>query len=482
MKHENALSGSYPFHVRAVSVAALVAATAMSVMPAPSLATEITHPTAARAEAMVEETAGALVTISVTKAASGRPGLPPARDDDPFGEFLRRFGDGDALPVPPFGRNGPDTEPAVLVGSGVMIAGDGLVVTADALVTSADRIEVGTKDGRALAADLVGRDPVSGLAVLRVETSEALPSAAWSRELPSIGQSVLTIGRSEDYGPFVSSGMIAAIAAGGEILIDAVESPALLGAPVLDGEGRVLAIRTQGADPTSGMILAVAAETAESLVDELADKGSVARGYLGVGIQPVTEDLASALGLERAYGAIVADLRPGTPAEAAGLRVGDVILSLDGEKVAGPSDLSKAVGGRDPGEAVRLGVRRDGDDLALEVALAALPGSKTPAQELAGDPVPDLGVSVQEPSSALREAFGLPEDAAGLVITSVDERAAGNLRTGDVIVSIYRDPAETVEDISEAASKARGEGRSSLLVLIDRDGARLFVPVPLVAS
>jgi serine protease Do len=482
MKHENALSGSYPFHVRAVSVAALVAATVVTVMPARSLATEITNPTAARAEALVEETAGALVTVSVTKAASGRRGLPLAQDDDPLGEFLHRFGEDGALPGLPFARSGRETNSEILIGSGVIIDSDGLIVTADALVNSADRIEVGTRDGRALAADLVGRDIVSGLAVLRVETSEALPSAGWSRELPSIGQSVLTVGRSEDFGPLVSSGLIAAIAADGEILIDDGESPALLGAPVLDGEGRVLAIRTEGADPASGMIVAVAAGTAEGLVDELADKGSVARGYLGVGIQPVTQDLASALGLERAHGAIVADLRPGTPAEAAGLRVGDVILLLDGETVAGPADLSKAVGDRDPGDAVSLGVLRDGDDLAIEVALAALPGSKTPAQELEGIPVPDLGVSVQELSPALREAFGLSQDAAGLVITEVDERVAEDLRTGDVIVSIYRDPVETAEDISGAASRARGEGRSSLLVLIDRDGARLFVPVPLVAS
>ena len=482
MKHENALFGSDPYHVRAVSVAALVAATAMSVMPASSLAADITHPTAARAEALVEETAGALVTISVTKAASRRPGLPLAQDDDPLGEFLHRFGDGGVLPAPPFGRGGRDTEPEVLTGSGVIIESDGLIVTSDALVTSADRIEIGTGDGRALTADLVGRDPVSGLAVLRVETSEPLPSAGWSPERPSIGQSVLTVGRSEEYGPLLSSGLIAAIAAGGEILIDDEESPALLGAPVLDGEGRVLAIRTEGADPTSGMILAVAAGMAESVVDELADKGSVARGYLGVGIQPVTRDLAGALGLEEARGAIVAELRPGTPAEAAGLRLGDVILSLDGETVGGPADLSKAVGERDPGDRVRLGVLRDGDDLDIDVALAALPGSETAPREVAGMPVPDLGVSVQELSPALREAFGLSQDVAGLVITEVDGRAAADLRPGDVIVSIYRDPVETVEDISEAASKARGEGRSSLLVLIDRDGARLFVPVPLLAS
>ena len=454
----------------------------MSVMPASPVAADITHPTAARAEALVEETAGALVTVSVTKAASERPGLSLVPDDDPLGNFLHRFGDGGALPAPPFGRGGRDTEPEVLTGSGVIIESDGLIVTSDALVTSADRIEIGTRDGRALTADLVGRDPVSGLAVLRVETSEALPSAGWSTVRPSIGQSVLTIGRSEDYGPLVSSGMIAAIAAGGEILIDDVESPALLGAPVLDGEGRVLAIRTEGADPRSGMILAVAAETAEGLVDELADKGSVARGYLGVGIQPVTRDLAGAFGLEEARGAIVAELRPGTPAQAAGLRLGDVIRSLDGETVGGPADLSKAVGERDPGDRVRLGVLRDGDDLDIDVALAALPGSETAPREVAGMPVPDLGVSVQGLSPALREAFGLSQDVAGLVITEVDERAAADLRPGDVIVSIYRDPVETVEDISEAASKARGEGRSSLLVLIDRDGARLFVPVPLLAS
>lgn len=467
----------------AVSVAALVAASALTAAPIPTFAADTAHATALQVEARVDEIVGALVTVSVTRDPSDRPGLSRVPDNDLLGEFFHRFGDGDGFRDMPFGRRGRAMAPEVVTGSGVVIDEEGLIVTAAALVEASGRIDVETQDGQTLSADLVGQDPVSGLALLRVEVSEALPAAEWSPEALALGQPVFTIGRSEDYGPLLSAGLVAAKTAGGDLLLDDEPSALLLGAPVVDEEGRILAIRTHDGDAASGMIAAVGADAARGIIDEIVDNGTVKRGYLGVSIQPVTPDLSTALGLEDTHGAIVADVQPGTPAEAAGLELGDVILSLDGETVESPAALSRMVGAHDPGEQVRLTVLRDGDEIGIEATLAALPGTDATAEAtVGGTSVPELGVSLQKLTPALREAFGLSEDIAGFVVTEVGDEAAGDLQTGDVIVSVYRDPIEELEDISEAADKARSEGRSSLLLLVDRNGGRIFVPVPLAAS
>lgn len=474
MKTDFPFLGSTARHASAAFLVALVAAAALDVAPTPASAADST---ASEIEARVEGIERSLVTVSVTGDARA-----PVPDNDLFGEFFHRFGGREGLPDMPFGRNRGASSPENVAGTGVVIGGEGLIVTAAPILAYADRVEIETHDGRTLPADVVGRDAVSGLALLRAEATD-LPVAEWSAEPLFLGQNVYTLGRSGTYGAILSSGVVGATTPDGEVLLDDEAAPALLGAPIVDEAGRILAIRTREGDPASGMVAAIAAEAARGLVDELADRGAVARGFLGVGIQPVTADLATALGLDRPRGAIVAEVGAGTPAETAGLEPGDVILSLDGETIEGPAALSRAVGTHDPGDEVRLSVLRDGDEMTIGVTLAALPGDEATAEATGGGtPVPELGVSLQSLTPALREAFDLSESVSGLVVTEVADDAAGDLQTGDVIVSLYRDAVETVEDVQAAAQKAQSEGRSSLLVLVDRDGARIFIPVPLAAG
>jgi len=361
-------------------------------------------------------------------------------------------------------------------------------VTADALVGDADRVEVTLPDGSSEPAEIVGRDAQTGLAVLRVE-GQQLPALSWgtSEEL-GLGESLLSVSRTEDFGSVLSTGLLAGRSSDGErLLIDDAPASALVGAPVLDNEGRVIAIRTADEDAAqTGATVALAAEAAREVVNELARSGAVARGYLGVQIQPVTADIASALGLDQPQGVLIAGVQPDTPATAAGLQDGDVILSLDGEAVAGPEALSRAVASREPGEQVRLQIWRSEGEVELTATLAALPGEPAApdggAAPLSGAAVPELGLTLQELTPDLREEWGLTESTQGVAVLAVENPARTDVQEGDVIVSVHRVAVETVENVQEAVETAKSQDRSSVLLLVDRAGERIFVAVPLVQS
>lgn len=468
--------------VCAVSFAALVAASAINAVPTSSIAAESMSAVASEVERRIDAAAPALVTVTATRSGARGGGLSVVPDNDLLGEFFHRFGDGNTFPNLPFGQSARETAAETVTGTGFIVDGDGLIVTTGELIASADRIRVTTQGGKEMSAELVGQDPVTGLAVLRVDGSEALPEIVWGDDQLAIGQQVYSIGRSAEHGTLLSSGFVASTTDNGTFLLDDEASPVLLGAPIIDEDGKVLAIRTRMTDPSTGMVVAVGGDLAKDIVAELGERGVVARGYLGVSIQPVTSDLASALGLEHALGAIVADVQDGTPADAAGLKIGDVILALDDEAIETPATLSRAVGSRDPGEEVQLTVLRDGDEMSVEVTLAALPGSEAASGAVGGTSVLELDVSLQTLTPELREAFGLADDVKGLVVTEVGETAENELQTGDVIVSAYRDPVESIDDLTAAVEKAKAEGRSTMLLLVDRAGARIFVPIPLAAS
>ncbi|WP_210528515.1 trypsin-like peptidase domain-containing protein [Rubellimicrobium arenae] len=438
---------------------------------------------------VAEAAAQSVVTITVTASTPDLPrsGLDP--DDNMMREFLRRFGDSDQ-PIPDLPFAGPElgAGPVQTVGSGFIADPEGLIVTADALLANADRVEVTLPDGSSEPAEIIGRDAQTGIALLRVE-GQQLPALSWgtSEEL-DLGESLPSVGRTEDFGPVLVTGLLAGRSTNGErLLIDDAPASALVGAPVLDNEGRVIGIRTNAGDATqTGATVALAAEVARDVVDELAQSGAVARGYLGVQIQPVTADIASALGLDQPEGVLVAGVQPDTPAAAAGLRDGDVIMSLDGEAVAEPEVLSRSVASREPGEKVRLQVWRSEEVVDLTATLAALPSeTATPdsdAAPLSGVAVPDLGLTLQELTPDLREEWGLTESTQGVAVLGVEDPTRSDVQDGDVIVSVHRVAVETVEDVQKAVETARTEGRSSVLLLIDRAGARSFVAVPLVQS
>lgn len=464
----------------AVSLVALLAAAVPLSTPAQTL--EAPALTPAAFNTIVDEAAASVVSVSVIRRGPAGHGTGRAPADDLLAPFLDRFG-GQVMPRTPFAQPTP-ASPERLAGGGFAVEGDGLIATADALVAGADRIEVTTHDGRVLDAEIAGRDPSSGLALLRVNGATDLPPLNWSTHAPSPGQAVATVGRTDDLGPVLSAGIVAAHDGVSRVLIDDAASPALLGAPVLDQTGRVVAVRTGGDEALAGTVLAVAADGAQDVIADLATAGTVARGYLGVQIQPVTADIADALTLDRVQGAVVAEVRPDTPAAAAGLVAGDVILAMDGKPITTPQTLSAAVASRDPGTDVTLDVWRSGERIELSTTLAALPGGTevaagAPANDVA---LPDLGVSLTSLTAELRDSMGLAETVNGVVVSSVDDPSLDDLQPGDVIVSVQRIAVETVEDVRRAVEEARDDGRSTLLLLVDRKGVRTFVTIPLAAS
>jgi serine protease Do len=436
---------------------------------------------------VLEDVAQSVVTVTATSAGSPSSDLDP--NEDFLREFLQRFGDGDQ-PTPdlPFVGPGSAAAPVRAVGSGFVVEPEGLIVTADALIADADQIEVTLPDGSSQPAEIVGRDEQTGVALLRVEIQE-LPGISWgtSAEL-GLGENLLSVGRTEEFGSVLSTGLLAGRSADGErLLIDDAPASALLGSPVLDSQGRIVAIRTAAEDGAEiGATVALASDTARDVVDELARSGVVARGYLGIQIQPVTADIANALGLGEPKGVLVAEVQPDTPAATAGLQDGDVILSVEGEAVSEPEALSKTIGNRDPGQEVRLQVWRADKEVEMVATLAALPAQDAAPDPSgaaeAGVPVPELGLTLQPLTPDLRDALGAAEAVQGVAVLDVEDPSRSDIQQGDVIVSVHQTRVETVEDLREAVKAARADGQASVLLLIDRRGERSFVPMDLTQS
>jgi serine protease Do len=471
-----------------IALSTLCAGAALSVPPAIAQTLETPNQEGAIPD-LAEQATESVVRVTATRSAAGSSHLDQVPNDDFLNEFFRRFGEEDG-PVPdlPFAPPEPGTGPAQASGSGFIIDPEGLIVTADALVADADRVDVTLPDGSSQRAEVVGHDGQTGIALLRIETDQQLPALSWgSSDDLRLGEGLLAVGSAEGLGTVLSTGVLAARSTDGQrLLIDDQPASVFVGAPVLDEAGRVVAVRTGAQDTAqTGATAALAAEAAREIAEELATSGTVARGYLGVQVQPVTADIAEALGLERPEGAMVAEVQPDTPAAEADLRSGDVILALDGEAVSGPEALSSLVASREPGDSVQLEVWRSEEALDLTVTLAARLGSEAPdaSDVLAeGVAVPELGVTLHPITPDLRETWGLTDAVEGVVVLEVNDPSQTKIQEADVIVSVQRSEVETVEDVREAVDAATTEGRSSVLVLIDRAGTRTFVAIPLAQT
>ncbi len=318
----------------------------------------------------------AVVSIEVTKKAPSA-GFNPADmpSGNPFEEFSRRFG----IPLPPMMPNGatPELQGA---GTGFIISASGDIVTNNHVVADADSITVTLSDGTRLEASVVGTDPATDLALLRVRAGHDLPHVEWGDSAAlRVGQDVIAIGNPFGLGNSVSAGIVSAL--GRDIhsgpFDDYIQTDAAInrgnsGGPLFDAEGKVVGINTAIFSPTGGSVgigFAVPSDLAKQVIADLADDGQVERGWLGVAIQPVSDDIAAALGLETAQGALVAEVTPDSPAASAGLRRGDVIRAVDGRTVKTPRDLTRLIATAKPGSKVRLELLRAGKPTELAVTL-----------------------------------------------------------------------------------------------------------------
>ena len=439
---------------------------------------------------LAERVSPAVVNITTTTTIASRldsegPRLP---EGSPFEDFFRDFFDG------PQGR--PDRpRQSQALGSGFIISNDGFIVTNNHVIDGADEILVETYSGLQLTAELVGTDPATDLALLKVDHDSPLPSVPWGdAEEARVGDWVIAVGNPLGQGFSVSAGIISARGRALQgnfddyIQTDAAINRGNSGGPLFNMEGEVIGVNTAILSPTGGSIgigFAMSSNVAVNVIDQLREFGSTRRGWLGVRIQDLTEEMAEAIGLDRAEGAMVTEVMDG-PAQEGGMRSGDVILRFDGSPVRDTRMLVRRVADAPVGAAVDVEVFRDGEELTLAVTLGqrelAEAGGAAPAPAQPEAPELVLGMEVQPLDDTLRAELDLPASALGLVVRAVDpdsDAAQKGIQPGDLIVEANQQPVTSVADLQQRAEDAREAGRRSVLVLLRRGGDPRFVALSL---
>jgi serine protease Do len=396
------------------------------------------------------------------------------------------------LPLPPgfrgFFGGVPEGGPGVTVpslGSGFVISSDGLVVTNNHVVGGVGRVRVVLSDGTEIGAEIVGQDPQTDIALLRLERSEGLhplPLGDSDEILP--GDWVVAIGNPFGLDHTVTVGIVSAkgrdIGQGpydDYIQTDAAMNPGNSGGPLLNMRGEVVGINAAIRPEANTIGFAVPINLAKEILPELREHGRVIRGWLGVGVQPLTEELAEALGLESPQGALVSQVREGSPAEQADIRRGDVIVAYRGEPIDDLRTLPRAVSAAEVGEEVELELIRDGQRVKVVARMGELPEAPpaAPARAEEGG-VESYGFEVQELPPELRARLGL--DEGGVVVSGVEPgglAARAGLARGDLILEADRRPIADIEDLASVIARA---GDAGTLLLIQRDGGTLFLMLP----
>ena len=419
-----------------------------------------------------------VVNISTTQTSEGRGGSQefssPFGEDDPFNDFWRRFFGG---PMP----RGPQRQRSL--GSGFIIDPDGSILTNNHVVENASKIVVKLSDNIEYEAKVVGRDPKTDIAVIKIDVKGTLVAANFGdSDTLEVGEWVVAIGNPFGLDSTVTSGIVSAkgrhIGQGpydNFIQTDASINPGNSGGPLLNLRGEVVGINTAIFSRTGGNIgigFAIPINLVKELLPQLRGKGKVVRGYLGVLIQKVTPDIAESLAMDRSYGALVANVSKDGPAEKAGVKVGDVIIEFDGKEVKDSADLPIIVARTPVDKKVRMKVLRDKKETVLNVAVGELKDEEVVAT---APEKGELGLTVQRLTPQMAESLGI-EKAEGVVVSAVEPASAADeagIRRGDIIVEVDRKPVRSVDDYKKAIAGAR-KGRG-VLFLVRRGESTLFL-------
>jgi serine protease Do len=381
------------------------------------------------------------------------------------------------------------------LGSGVLVSADGYILTNNHVVEGADGIQVVLADGKEYAAKLIGADEPTDVAILRIEASDLPAIVITDSERVEVGDAVLAIGNPFGVGQTVTVGHVSGLGRGGMGIVDyedfiqtdASINPGNSGGALVDAEGRLIGINTamlSGTGRNQGIGFAVPINLARSVMERIIKDGKVTRGYLGVMVQPVTEDLAKEFKLPRATGALVAEVARGSPAADAGVKEGDIILEFDGKKVSDSRHLRLMVAQTAPDTTVTLMLSRDGKEQTLTVKLEELRRTGMNRSGEAEDrrsarELDDLfdGVSVGDLDARTRREFDIPLSVRGAVVMAVDAYSAAalaGLRTGDVIMEIDR---RTVRNADEAIEQSRRRAGQRVLLRVWSKGSSHYVIV-----
>jgi serine protease Do len=469
----------------------------------PVVTSPITNPVAGGRDSyadVVKVVAPAVVTVR----ANGKARVSQTEFDMPDGQapddLLRRFfgdqfgqGQGRQGQQNPFGRGQRRQQMPRqhALGSGVVVAADGYVLTNNHVIDGADDIKVDLTDGRTVTAKLVGTDKASDLALLKVTASDLHPIALGNSDAVQVGDVVLAVGNPLNLGQTVTMGIISAkgrsTGVGDGSYEDFLQTDAPInhgnsGGALVNTKGELVGINSQILSPSDGNIgigFAIPANMARHVMDELRTSGKVTRAQLGVTVQNVTSDMAQTLGLKQVGGAIVGSVTPGSAADHAGIRQGDVILSFNGQPVHDMNSLRNRVADTKPGSNASVTVERDGSDKTLTVKLDEAQAAKS-ARDESGSGAEDktaLGVSVVPLTPDLAARVGAARTTKGLVIEDVnpDGRAAdAGLQAGDVIEQVNRQPVQTVDELKAAMKRSADK---PALLLVNRQGSEIFVTV-----
>ena len=433
---------------------------------------------------IVQRVAPAVVSIDVTRSAPARPNLPQLFPGFPF-----FFG----FPGAPDGNNGTPSLPNARVsGSGFFITPTGYIVTNNHVVENATKVSVRTNEGRELEARVIGRDPLTDLAVLKVEGSNFPYVTFETNARPRVGDWVIAMGNPFGLGGTATSGIVSAYGRDiGEAYVDYLQIDAPInrgnsGGPTFDVYGRVIGVNTAIFSPSGGSVgigFAIPAEIADRITKQLISGGSIVRGYIGAMVQNLTPEIAESLGIPGRKGALVAEVTPGGPGDLAGLRAGDAILSLNGQELTSSSDLTRRVGAAREGDRLRLEIWREGRRQTLELRAGRRPADDAPGVVNPADAA-SLGLTLRPLDQAARTQYRLPATARGVVIDAVSpgsDAAEKGLRAGDVIDRVGERSVAAPADVREAIDAARRQGRPSVLVRVWREGRSLFVPLRLTS-
>ena len=447
--------------------------------------------------------AGRLVGV-VVNISTQAPALPAKTTQDApqnspgpgLDEFFRDFfGDKGAPGTPNGGR-------VASLGSGFIIDPSGLIVTNNHVIATAEQITVILSDDTTFQGQVIGRDPVTDLALLKVDAKTPLPAASWGDSgKAKVGDWVLAIGNPFGLGGSVTAGIISATARDihsgpydDYLQTDASINRGNSGGPMFNLAGEVIGINTAIYSPSGGSIgigFAIPAALAQPIIEQLKATGKVERGWIGARIQPVTDDIAESVGLDKAHGAMIAAIDPGSPAAQAKLQPGDVILSYDGKPIDRSRQLPRLVAASQPDKPVKATIWRDGKETEVEMKVAALdPNRSAPPPPEPEKPKPPVtvdafGLKLSKLTPDLRKQFALPDRAKGAVVLEVPQNSPGaaqGLRAGDLIIGVGRAPVTSPEQVPQLAAAARKAGQKKVLVRVEREGNTRFVALPVVET
>jgi serine protease Do len=416
----------------------------------------------------------------------------PLQENSPFERFLRQFEFRNTPNTqnPEFGQDWPFQMPQMQPrtageASGFFISEDGYAVTNNHVVSGAKTVEVITDDGKRLSANVIGTDPNTDLAVIKVE-GHNFPFVKFADRDPRIGDWVVAVGNPFGLGGTVTAGVVSArgrdidTGASDFIQIDAAINRGNSGGPTFDLDGNVIGVNTAIFSPNVGVGFDIPADTAKAVVAQLMDKGHVTRGWLGVRIQAVTSDIADSLGLKKVEGALVDEPQSGSPAAKAGILAGDIITAVDDRDVKGPRDLARRIGAMTPGSSVKLSVMRKGESKTLTLALGQSPDQRQAnagnGQRNGDGSTPRLGLTL----APAGDVGGAGDQ--GVAVTAVDPEgpaAEHGIKTGDVILDVAGKAVSNPEDVRQALASVHKDGKRAVLMRVKSGDATKFVAVPL---